>query len=73
MPFRLTSALSTFQRLMNHILKPYLRKFVLTFFDDILIYSKNWFSHLEYVKLVYRYWNPIFCLLSFLNADFGVL
>lgn len=37
---------------MNTVLQPFLRKFVLMFFDDILIYSPSWSHHLQHLNAV---------------------
>lgn len=50
MSFGLTNAPFTFQSLMNNVFRSYLRRFLLIFFNDILVYSKKWDEHLEHVQ-----------------------
>lgn len=52
MPYGVTGGPATFQAIMNIILEPLLRKCVLLFIDDILIYSKSWEDHLIHIQEV---------------------
>jgi hypothetical protein len=73
MPFGLCNAPFTFQILMNHVFRPFLCHFVLVFFDDIIIYSKTWQSHLSHVDQILHLLSQHQCFLKRSKCTFGAL
>ena len=54
MSFGLCNAFSTFQTTMNILLGPFLRRFVVVFFDDILVYSSSLPQHVYHLEQVFQ-------------------
>lgn len=72
MPFGLTNAPATFQSLMNDIFQGLLRKFVLVFFDDILVYSSSLKDHLYHLEVVLQILQRQQLYARFSKCSFGV-
>lgn len=54
MLFGLCNTPSTFQEMMNSICAPHLWKFIIVFFDDILIYNKSFPEHLIHLETAFQ-------------------
>jgi hypothetical protein len=52
MPFEFTNAFSTFIRLINYILRAFLGRFVVVYFDNTLIYNEELDGHINYLRQI---------------------
>ena len=73
MPFGLTNAPTTFQSCMNHTFRAQLHKFLLVFFDDILIYNKTWEEHLKQLDEVLSILKEHSLYAKMSKCEFGII
>ncbi|MCH93889.1 enzymatic polyprotein, partial [Trifolium medium] len=73
MPFGLSNAPASFQCLMNQVFQAVLRKYVLVFFDDILVYSPTWLSHLDHLHTVLQLLSDHQLFVKLSKCSFGML
>jgi hypothetical protein len=72
MPFGLSNATASFQSLMNQVFHEVLRKFVLVFFYDILVYSSSWSSHLTHLQTVLQLLDQHQLFVKLSKCSFGM-
>lgn len=56
---------------MNTVFEPYIRKYVLVFFDDILVYSPDFLTHIKHLKVILDTLRSNSLLAKFSKCSFG--
>src|SRR6266496_2345538 len=73
MPFRLKNASLTFQRLMNKVLREYIDELVIVYIDDLLIHSKTFEEHIEYIRKVFEKLQEVNLMIKLKKCKFCML
>ncbi|KAJ0042950.1 hypothetical protein Pint_17823 [Pistacia integerrima] len=81
MPFGLSNVPRILMRLMRHVFQPFSGKFLVVYFEDILVYSRSNQEHKEHLKD--SFWNfegattlclpqemPIFLLITMFSGTY---
>lgn len=71
MPFGLCNTPSTFQATMNSTFGPYTCKFIIIFFDDILIYSRSFPEHMAHLQTTFEVLHANQFFLKFSKCTFA--
>src|SRR6266498_1999807 len=71
MPFELTNASATFQRLMNYVLHDYLNNFVVVYLDDILVCSETFDEHINHLRKVFTKLREANLVIKLKKCKFG--
>jgi hypothetical protein len=56
---------------MNMVFRPFLHRFVLVFFDDILIYNTSWSEHLHHLWAIFTALKTNLLVLKRSKCSFG--
>ena len=72
MPFGLSNAPATFQRMMNAVLQPHMRRYCCVYLDDILVFSRTPEEHEHHLQTVLKALSDARLFAKLVKCEFGL-